>query len=45
MCVASTAKRRRKQLRQTKIGRNRSSSAKKKYDEAKVGTPISGKKK
>lgn len=39
MCVAATAKRRRKQLRQTKISRNRTSSSKKKYDEAKYGSP------
>jgi hypothetical protein len=38
ICVAQTAKRRRKQARQTKLSRNRSSTARKRWEEAKYSS-------
>ena len=37
MCVAQTAKRRRKQARQSRMSRNRNMTARKRWDEAKYG--------
>jgi hypothetical protein len=45
MCVANTARRRRKQLRQTRMSRNRSQAASKKFDDAKFGSSTTKKKK
>jgi hypothetical protein len=38
MCVAQTAKRRRRQARQTRISRNRSQTARKRWDDAKYSS-------
>jgi hypothetical protein len=45
MCVANTAKRRRKQLRQTRMSRNRNQTAAKRFDDAKYGSSSTKKKK
>jgi hypothetical protein len=45
ICVAQTAKRRRRQFRQTRIGRNRSMTARKRWDEAKYSSSDKKKKK
>jgi hypothetical protein len=45
MCVAATAKRRRRQLRQTRVSRNRNQSSTKRFEDMKYATSPAKRKK